>query len=233
MRKTNVYLAISLGLLVVACSSKDSDGGPNPETNTAPSVPNQVFPLNNTLCIDNAVNFQWDSSTDLEGNPLTYKVELSENSSFTSLAFDETSITNSKVISLPKGNAYHWRVKAIDSELAESGYSSVSQFLTEGDGVSNHLPFSPDLIAPALDTEIDGTTTTLKWSASDADNDTLTYDVYLDTNSDPTTIVSENQTATAYTASNLIAGSSYYFKVAAKDSNGATTIGQVWNFKTK
>lgn len=232
MKKTFLYLVISLGF-VLSCSSGGGDDDPTSSENKAPSTPSQIFPLNNTLCIDNAVNFEWNASTDPENNALTYKIEISENSSFTNLAFNETSTTSSRIISLPKGNAYYWRVKAVDSEQAESGYSSVSQFLTEGEGVSNHLPFSPDLVSPTLNAEIDGTSTTLSWTASDVDNDALTYDVYLDTTSNPTTKVSENQMETNFTASSLTAASTYYFKVVVKDDNGGTTIGQVWSFKTK
>ncbi|WP_298494061.1 fibronectin type III domain-containing protein [uncultured Algibacter sp.] len=232
MKKTYLYLAVCLGF-VVSCSSGGGDDDPTPAENKAPSTPSQVYPLNNTLCIDNAVIFEWNASTDPEGNSISYKIEISENSSFTALAFNETSTTNSRLISIQKGKAFYWRVKAVDSEQAESGYSSVSQFLTEGEGISNHLPFSPDLVSPTLNAEIDGTSTTLSWTASDVDNDALTYDVYLDTTSNPTTKVSENQTETNFTASSLTAASNYYFKVVVKDENGGTTIGQIWSFKTK
>ena len=226
MKKTYLYLAVCLGF-VVSCSSGGGDDDPTPAENKAPSTPSQVYPLNNTLCIDNAVIFEWNASTDPEGNSISYKIEISENSSFTALAFNETSTTNSRLISIPKGKAFYWRVKALDSKQAESGYSSVSQFLNEGEGVS------PDLVAPALNSEIDGISTTLSWTASDADNDALTYDVYLDTTSNPTTKVSENQTDTNYTVNSLAAASTYYFKVVVKDDNGGPTIGQIWSFKTK
>jgi hypothetical protein len=139
----------------------------------------------------------------------------------------------STTIFLDKGKAFYWRVKAIDSENAESGFSTSSQFLTEGDGVKNHLPFSPDLITPTANETIDGTSAILKWSAADVDNDTLTFDIYFDTASDPLTKVSENQLETTYAVSNLTAATTYYFKVVVKDGKGGETIGQVWSFSTK
>ena len=232
MKQSYLYLALVF-VLIVSCGG-DSDGGEIlPEENTSPSVPSQIYPLNNTICIDNNVVFEWNASTDAEGNNITYKIEISENSSFSSLSHSETSFSASKLISLTKGKAYYWRVKAVDSESAESAYSSVSQFLTEGDGVSNHVPFAPTLVAPALNSEIDGTSTILSWSASDVDDDPLTYDVYLDTNSDATTKVSENQSTTTFDATGLTAATTYYFKVVVKDDNDATSIGQVWSFNTK
>ncbi|TWO34518.1 fibronectin type III domain-containing protein [Seonamhaeicola sediminis] len=236
MKKAYLYLGVLISVLMSCSGGGDGDGGPGPDPdveNTAPTVPTQVYPLSNTLCIDNNVVFEWNASTDSEGNAITYRVEVSESSDFSSLAHDVSSSSTSRVITLDKGKSYYWRLKARDIKGAESAYSSVSQFLTEGDGVSNHLPFAPELVGPALNSEIDGTSTTLSWTASDVDGDTLSYDVYLDTNSNPTTKVSEGQSGTTYEATGLSAASTYYFKIVVKDGNGGTTIGQIWSFTTK
>lgn len=234
MKKSYIYLALGLLIILISCSKGEEQGDiQQPDANTAPTVPNQVYPLNNTVCIDNSIIFEWNASTDAEGNTISYKIEISENSAFSPILQTETSFSESKLVSLTKGRAYYWRIKAVDSRSAESAYSSVSQFLTEGDGVANHLPFAPSLVAPALNSEINGASATLSWSASDVDEDALTFDVYLDTNEDPTTMVSENQSATTYDATNLTASSTYYFKVIVKDDKGGSSVGQVWSFTTK
>lgn len=233
MKKSYIYLVV-LTSIILSCSSGGDDSVPEPDpVNTAPTVPVQVYPLDNTLCIDNNVIFEWNSSTDNEGNTITYRVEVSEKSDFSSLAHDVSSSSTSRIITLEKGKSYYWRLKSRDSKGEESAYSFVSQFLVEGNGVTNHLPFAPSLVEPALNSEIDATNTTLSWTASDVDNDNLTYDVYFDTNSDPTMKVSENQSENTYNATGLTAGSTYYFKVVVKDGNGGTTIGQIWSFTTK
>lgn len=232
MKKSYLYLTIIVLLTIVSCG-KGEGGIEEPEENKAPSTPSKVYPLNNTLCINNNIIFEWNASTDAEGNKITYKIEISENSSFTPILKTETSASASKLITLPKGSSFYWRIKAIDSQSAASAYSVVSQFLTEGDGVSNHLPFAPTLVAPELNSAIDGTSVTLSWTASDIDGDTLTYDVYLDTNEDPTTLVSENQSGITFDATNLTAASTYYFKVVVKDNKGGSSVGQVWSFTTK
>ena len=227
------------GLLVIIlfsnCGGSDDDSSTNNpiKDNTAPSIPSQVFPLNNTICTDNNLVFQWNASTDAEGNRITYKIEVAENISFSPILFTETSFSESKLISLTKGKSYYWRIKSIDSNSAESQYSPIIQFLTEGDGVSNHLPFPPSLVSPALNSEIDATSTMLSWLANDVDGDSLNFDVYLDANSDPTTKVSENQSVTNYNASGLAASSTYFFKVVVNDNKGGVTVGQVWSFTTK
>lgn len=235
MKKTYLYLIVTVGLIMMSCSGGGDDSGEveKPEENTAPTIPIQVYPLNNTICIDNNIVFEWDTSTDAEGDRITYTVEIAENSGFLPILNIETSASLSKLISLEKGKALYWRIKATDSKSAASSYSPVMQFLTEGDGVSNHVPFAPSLTAPFLNSEIDGTSTTLSWSASDIDGDPLTFDVYLDTNADPITKVSENQSETTYNATGLSVASTYYFKVVVKDDKGGISIGQVWSFTTK
>lgn len=228
--------ALILGI-TISCSKGGDEGGgtsPKPVENALPTVPTQVYPLNNTLCINNNVSFEWQASTDADGDAVSYVVEVSENSTFNPLAFTTVSFSTAKLISLEKGKSYYWRIKAKDSKNGESAYSSVSQFLTEGEGVSNHLPFAPQLVAPQLYAEIEGTSTTLSWTASDVDNDALTYDVYLDhTNTSPTTQVSSDQTETTYTATGLASNKTYSFKVVVKDDKGGATVGQVWSFSTK
>lgn len=234
MKKSYIYLVLVFGI-VMSCSS---GGGPDeevvkPAENTAPTVPIQLYPTNNTLCIDNNVVFTWEASTDAEGNNINYTIEVAENNSFSPILYSESSFSESKLIVLTKGNSYYWRIKSVDNKNAESAYSSINQFITEGDGVSNHVPFAPSLLAPALDTEINGTSTVLRWSASDVDGDALKYDVYLDTTPEPTTKVAENQSETTFNATGLAVATTYYFKVVVKDNKGASSIGQIWNFTTK
>ncbi len=235
MKKSYLYIVLLLtGLTLFSCGGGDKPGDViEPDVNTAPTIPNQIFPLNNTICTDNNVIFQWNAATDAEGNTISYIIEISENSSFSPITKTESSFAESKLISLEKGKAYYWRIKAVDSVNEESDYSSAMQFVTEGEGVSNHVPFAPSLVSPANNSEVEGTSVTINWSASDVDGDALGYDVYLDTNENPTTKVSEDQAETSYNAASLSASTTYYFKIVVKDDKGASSIGQVWSFTTK
>ena len=231
----NIFIIIVFSL-VLSCGGGSDDVGfePEPEKeNIAPSIPVQVYPLNNTLCIDNNVVFKWEASTDPEQGALRYKLEISENSSFSPLFINETITSTSRTVSLTKGKSFYWRVKAIDNKFAESAYSNVAQFLIEGEAVANRAPLAPTLVLPAMNSEIPGFTTTLSWRSSDPDNDSLNYDVYLGTVNPPVVKVSENQSATTFTTGILTFGTTYYFRVNVKDNKGGTTIGPVWSFKTK
>lgn len=93
-----IFLIFSLGLVLSCSGGGDDDMEPIPPPvveNTAPSVPSQVYPLNNTLCIDNQVSFQWNASKDDQGNSITYKIEISENSTFSSIV--ESATTSSTI----------------------------------------------------------------------------------------------------------------------------------------
>lgn len=233
--KNFLYIAV-IGIVSWSCGG--SGGGDNPPTptppaeNKAPTTPSTIYPANNELCIDNAVEFKWNASTDPENDAISYTVEVSENSSFSPISQTKTTSATSSNISLEKGVAFYWRVKAKDAKNATSGNSSANQFYTEGDGVSNYLPFAPTLVAPTLDATVTENTTILEWTAADADTeDTLTFDVYFGTETTPTTVVSANQTETTYSAA-LASSKSYYWKVVVKDGKGGETIGQIWNFKT-
>jgi hypothetical protein len=120
----------------------------------------------------------------------------------------------------------------MDSKQLSSNYSATFQFYTEGVGITNHLPFSPVLVSPALNSIQTTATVNLQWTASDVDaSDNLTYNVYFGTANPPTEIVSENQTASTLSKT-VSASTTYYWKVVVKDNKGGQTIGQVWDFTT-
>jgi len=228
--KKFLYIAI-IGMVIWSCGG-DGDDPPSPPENQAPSTPTTIYPANNELCINNAVNFQWNASTDPEGDAITYLVEVSKSNSFSPLEDSKTVSTTSTTITLDKGISFYWRVTAKDSKGLSSDATSSNGFYTEGEGVSNYAPFSPVLVAPTLGVTVTADSVTLMWTADDVDTtDTLTYDVYFGTENPPTNTVSSNLEATSYTAT-LSASSTYYWKIVAKDNNGGQTIGQVWNFNT-
>jgi len=226
-----LYIA-ALSISLWSCGGGGDDPTPPPVVNTAPTVPTLTYPTNNLLCIDNVLNFQWNASTDSQGDAITYQIQVAKDNLFAQIAHTLTSTTASKSITLEKGIAYYWRVKATDNKSASSNYSTTFNFYTEGVGITNHLPFSPVLVSPVLNSVQTAATVNLQWMASDVDtNDTLTYDVYFGTGNLPTVITSANQSASTLTKT-VAASTTYYWKVVVKDGKGGQTVGQVWSFKT-
>ena len=233
MKKLLYTLALSI--TIWSCGGGGSDTPtPPPPTNDAPTTPVLVYPSNNLLCIDNVLNFDWNASTDPDGDAITYTVQVSTNAQFTQIVHNLNNLTStSRSLTLDRGVAYYWRAKATDNNSAASSYSSTNQFYTEGDGVSNHLPFTPVLISPELNSPVAGTAANLQWTADDVDTeDTLTFDVYLDTVTPPVASAAADQAAESLNATNLAASTTYYWKVVVKDGEGGQTIGQIWNFTT-
>lgn len=227
--KNSIYLLI-ISLAFAACSGGDD---PKPAENTAPTVPVLSLPVDNKLCLDNNVSFQWQASTDAEKDVIAYQIQIAKDNAFSQIAMtlDNSSLSTS-TLQLDKNTAYYWRVKATDTKGLSSAYSSTFKFYTSGEAVVNHLPFLPELISPTFNSALSTTTASLKWNASDVDaSDVLTYDVYFGTANPPTAKVSENASSKSFDVT-LQPTTQYYWKIVVKDNKGGETVGQVWKFKT-
>ena len=227
------YLFIaSFSFILFSCSGGGDSPAPTPAVNTAPTVPVLVAPTNSKLCVDNLVNFQWNVSVDAENDAISYQIQVARDTQFSQIVNTIDGSAISQNILLDKGLAYYWRVKATDSKNLSSNFSATYSFYTAGVAVVNYLPFSPVLVQPALNTVLNSTTATLKWSASDVDvNDILVYDVYFGTTNPPTAIISANRTTNTIDVP-VIASTQYFWKIVVKDGKGGETIGQIWKFNT-
>lgn len=233
MKKLLYIITISTVLWSCGGSGGGDTPPPPPPVNNAPAVPTLVYPTNNLLCIDNVLDFDWNASTDPDGDSVTYQVQIATDSGFSQLVHSVTESSTLRTLSLEKGIAYYWRVRATDSKGLSSSYSSTNQFYTEGEGISNHLPFSPIVVSPELNSVVSTSTATLQWTADDVDtSDILTFDVYLGTDESNLPIESSDQTATNFETATLTASTTYYWKVVVKDGQGGQTVGQIWNFTT-
>ncbi len=96
----------------------------------------------------------------------------------------------------------------------------------------NHAPNQPNNSVPANGAFNQQINPTLNWIGGDLDGDTVTYTVYLDTNSNPTTqkcLVTVNTCS----VSGLYYGTKYYWKVTASDGKALPVTGNIWNFTTQ
>ncbi|MFH7016363.1 hypothetical protein [Flavobacterium sp. FlaQc-47] len=224
--KNFIYLAI-IGFLFISCGGDDSE----PE-NTPPTVPKLVTPTDNKLCVDNTVSFQWDLSTDTEKDVITYQIQIAKDNTFAPIVKTTEITANNTSIALDKNTAYYWRVKATDSKGLASTYSATFKLYTTGEAVVNHLPFSPELVQPTIDSVLNTTTASLKWKATDVDlTDVLTYDVYFGKTNPPAAKVTTNTSTISFDVT-VEPSTEYFWKVVVKDNKGGETAGQVWKFKT-
>lgn len=233
MKKHIVLSILSIGFFI-SCGGSSGEKDiptPDPTPNTNPTTPLAIYPANNDLCINNTISFNWKAATDPENDAIKYSIQIATDNGFVNVPHHFKNITQTtKTVSLEKGKAYYWHVKATDSNKGESTYSNTHQFYTEGEAESNNAPFAPVLIAPATNAIITTNSTNLQWSCSDTDTDILTYTIYFGS-TNPPVAMEQNYSTKSYTIT-LNSSTTYFWKIDAKDSKGAITKGHVWTFKT-
>jgi regulation of enolase protein 1 (concanavalin A-like superfamily) len=120
---------------------------------------------------------------------------------------------------LGNGTTYYWRIVARNSGGTSTG--PVWSFST-----ITAAPAAPSSPSPSDSATGVSTTPTLTWSASGA----TSYDVQFGSTNPPPQ-VSSGQTQAAYTPSALANGTTYYWRIVARNSGGTST-GPVWSFRT-
>jgi len=99
--------------------------------NTLPTAPILTFPTNNTVTTNRSLEFKWNTSTDADGDAISYNLQVDDN-----LAFNNPEVNVSAITAINAGNVsyqiltelnvdtvYYWRVQANDSE----GYGEFSE----------------------------------------------------------------------------------------------------------
>lgn len=109
----------------------------------------------------------------------------------------------------------------------------------EGSGPSgntdNQPPNAFELVSPEAGTEVIDLRPTLSWEAAiDPDGDAVRYELFLDTESDPATMVASGLTETEFTPEDRLSlVTEYYWKVVAKDDQGGEAESDVFMFSTR
>ena len=98
---------------------------------------------------------------------------------------------------------------------------------------TNHAPNAPSEPTPRDAATNVSSPVTLSWQCTDPDaGDELSYDVYEGTTNPPSMAVATDLKHSTYSLGPISPNTVIYWKVKAKDNNGATTEGPVWWFKT-
>ena len=96
---------------------------------------------------------------------------------------------------------------------------------------SNYPPGIPVNPSPVNEISNLGVNLFLSWECIDPDGDYLLYTVYFGTNSSPEKYLS-NHAQNSFNPGRLEYGTTYFWRIDARDSEGNTTEGEVWNFST-
>ncbi len=98
---------------------------------------------------------------------------------------------------------------------------------------SNKVPSTPSNPIPTNGATNTSRTPVLSWVCSDPDaGDIVTYDIYFSSINPPDTRIDSDWIFTNYTLHDLDTMRTYYWRITAKDTKGASSIGPVWRFTT-
>jgi len=198
------------------------------EANNPPYAPSNPSPVNGSTNADITVNLGW-SGGDPDADTVTYDVYFGTTRPPTKVSSNQ-SATVYDPGTLGYTTTYYWKIVAWDSHgLSTPG--SLWQFTTKTE--PNSPPYTPDDPSPANGATSVNIETDLSWTGGDPDvGDTVTYDVYFGTASSPPKLVN-NQTSSSYQPALLNGNMTYYWKIVAWDTHGASTAGPMWSFTTK
>lgn len=204
---------------------------PNP---VVPAKAELLFPLQNEVCATgenqtstlSTIHFDWNDAVNAESYSLSLKNLL------TGAITNFVSITSDIKITLTRATPYSWNVTSRSSKTTVAPLSNTWKFYNSGVGEVSYAPFPAMLTYPANNQIITTTNAnlTLSWSGSDADNDITSYEIYYGKNSTPA-LISTNKPDNLTLSVDIVAGTTFYWKVITKDAKGNISDSGINQFK--
>jgi hypothetical protein len=192
-----------------------------------PEVPNTPNPSNNSTAVSINTDLSW-LGDDPDGDKVTYDVYFGNNNSPPLIEHNNT-VSKYNPVKLKYNMLYYWRIIAWDNN-GSSTSGPLWHFTTE---LENQPPIVPNSPSPANGSTGVLVNVDLSWSGGDLDpGDTVTFDVYFGSSSDPPQ-EGYTQSELTYDPGSLTFNTSYYWRIVAWDNHGASTVGPLWNFTTE
>ncbi len=225
--KMKKYLYVLPLMMLLACGGKYGGGDtpPPPPPPPAPTAATLKTPAQNSECLDGEnVEFSWNASENTDSYTIVVKNLL------TTSQISQTTTSTSVTIKLEVGKPYSWFITSSSSTSTQTASSTKWKFYLKGEATTNYAPFPADLITPKSESSVNSGSVKFEWNGSDVDeDDSLTFDLYVDTNNPPTNKVKTNLSSST-TNVTLDAGT-YYWKIVTKDSQGSNSDSGVAMFK--
>ena len=225
--KMKKYLYVLPLMMLLACGGKSGGGDtpPPPPPAAAPTAATLKTPAQNSECLDGEnVEFSWNASENTDSYTIVVKNLL------TTSQISQTTTSTSVTIKLELGQPYSWFITSSSSTSTQTASSTKWKFYLKGEPTSNYAPFPADLITPKSESSVNSGSVKFEWNGSDVDeDDSLTFDLYVDTNNPPTNKVKTNLSSST-TNVTLDAGT-YYWKIVTKDSQGSNSDSGLAMFK--
>lgn len=198
----------------------------NGRESVEPDIPVLISPSDGTDNVAYMTDIEW-SCNDLYGDGLLYDIYLDTVNPPVTLIQSDYALSIYSIGPLDSLQDYYWKIVAKDSCDNEVS-STINHFKTRNEPPI--IPHTPNPNNYAINQNID---VTLQWQSGDANpDDTVTYDIYFGL-SNPPPLIKVNHATTSYNISSLLYNRQYHWKIIARDSNGAESIGPLWSFSTK
>ncbi len=188
-----------------------------------PAAPRLVFPADGSRNRPLLVRLRWEQS----GERVTYRYQLARDGQFADVVSDGTTRqTVSPILGpLAYDARYHWRVKA-ENEAGSSGWSSVWSFTT-----APPVPPAPVLLSPAQGTTGVPIPARLKWESAPGAG---WYRIQVSAGPvfDTPLIDEDSLASSTYVADGLSRKTTYFWRVKAVSTYGASSWSPAWSFTT-
>ncbi len=201
--------------------------------NTSPLAPSLTKPAsgaNINFAKLNSYTFEWNSSTDPDGDDVYYTFVLIDpygNQKNRGPIYENYYTIDDLKSELTVGKQYGWKVIANDSHGATST-SETFYFTTNSNTaptISNPYPANG---ASGLANRI----SKFSWTATDPDGDKLTYAIYIGDSPDRLTLAASDLTKSEYETNRTFDFSkTYYWKVVVSDGFNDPVQSDIWSFK--
>lgn len=191
-----------------------------------PGATTLVSPSNNSLVGSVDIAFTWNN----QPNSNAYRLEVSEFSNFSSLAYSKSSIPGTTWIvpSLTQNKTYFWRVRT-SNPAGTGSYSEIWKFSTSSSTV---ILNQPTLTSPSNAALHQATTVNFSWNAV---TNATGYDLQISESNTFSNIAFSlsNVNTNSGSISNLAESKTYFWRVRAKAGTANSAWSSVWNFSTK
>jgi hypothetical protein len=199
------------------------------EPNEPPETPSDPDPYDGETDVDINADLSWTCS-DPDGDDIVYDVYFeAEDPTPDVLVSDDQPENTYDPGTMDVNTMYYWQIVAKDEHDATTD-GPIWSFSTE----TNDPPISPSDPEPYDGENGVSVNADISWTCIDPNGDEIVYDVFFEAE-DPTPdiLVSDDQPENTYDPGTMELGTTYYWRIIAKDEHDATTDGPIWSFTTR
>ena len=189
-------------------------------TTTAPPTPacaTYSLPVNGASVCSAGQILSWSALAAPSCGSITYDVYFNAGTTATTLASAAQTGTTYATGALVNGTVYAWQIVPKNGSLSATGCSTFTFT------ANTPVPSCAAYISPANSATVCPIGNTLSWSAVTTTCGTISYDVYFNTGTSATTLVSPAQSGTTYALPNLAASTIYAWMVVPKNGTVSAT----------